>query len=195
MKIFIVGMPQSGRTTVAKAICQAEKHCYIDAQSWVKSLFREKKDDERAEHYDDEYHNWFVNRLKFNPSLITDILKENINAYGSEDEFTFVIDGLESPKDLITMFDYNKDIIVFLNRINNESEFKDHQSIGLSVMRDFCFWFASADRLPRERGIEYNFTLPGDDSTSVKSLGQKNSVYIARSFNRVISHLKELISS
>ena len=40
MKIFIVGMPQSGRTTVAKALAQSKDYQYIDATSWVKGLFQ-----------------------------------------------------------------------------------------------------------------------------------------------------------
>ena len=192
MKIFVVGMPQSGRTTVTKALCHADNYRYIDAHSWVRSTFREKMVGEKTELYEDEFHSWFTNRLKINPQLITDNIQNSINAYGPEDDkLTYVIDGIFSPRDFTKMFDYNKDMIIFLNRISNNAEYKDYENIGVSVMRDYCFWLSSADLLPKERWLEYNFSIPGEDSEWVKQLGHKNSVFIVKSIKRVISHIKE----
>lgn len=194
MKVFIIGMPQSGRTTVAKALCQADNFRYIDAFSWLRSSFRERKDDEKLETYEDEFHSWFTNRLKINPQLIVENVKESMDAYPSDDKLIYVIDGLRSPKDFMQLFDYNKDIVVFLNRVDkNDADYKDYENIGVCVTKDYCFWLSSANLLPRERWFEYNFAIPGDDSDRVKNLGQKNSVFIVRSINRVISHLKELL--
>ncbi len=194
MKIFVVGMPQSGRTTVTKALCQADNYRYIDAHSWVRSTFREKMAGEKTELYEDEFHSWFTNRLKINPQLITDNIQNSINAYGPEDDkLTYVIDGIISPRDFTKMFDYNKDMVIFLNRISNNAEYKDYENIGVSVMRDYCFWLSSADLLPKERWLEYNFSIPGEDTEWVKHLGHKNSVFIVKSIKRVISHIKELL--
>lgn len=195
MKIFVVGMPQSGRTTVTKALCQADNYRYIDAHSWVRSTFREKKVGEKPELYEDEFHSWFTNRLKINPQLITDNVQNTINAYGPEDDkLVYVIDGILSPRDFTRMFDYNKDMVIFLNRTGNDAEYKDYENIGVSVMRDYCFWLSSADLLPKERWLEYNFSIPGVESDWVKGLGHKNSVFIVKSINRVISHIKEQLT-
>lgn len=191
MKIFVIGMPQSGRTTVCKAICQADNYRYVDAISWVRSTFREQKPTEKPQQYEDEYHNWFVNRLKINPNLITENVQSTINAYSEEGDLVYVIDGIQSPRDLTELFDYNKDYVVFLNCTNNQAEYEDYQNIGVSVMRDYCFWLSSASLLPRERWFEYNFSIPGEPIETVKVLGQKNSVFIVKSIGRVISHLKE----
>lgn len=200
MKIFIVGMPQSGRTTVAKALCQSNDYRYIDACGWVRSTFREPKDGERPQQYEDEFHSWFANRLKLNPQLIVNNVHDSIESYKdkegrfAEQAYRFVIDGIESPRDFAQLFDYNKDVVVFLNRTGNQSEYKDYQNVGNSVMRDHCFWMSSADLLPKDRWFEYNFSIPGEDTDFVKALGQKNSVFIVRSIKRVISHLQEQIS-
>lgn len=192
MKIFIVGMPQSCRTTVAKALCKADYYVHVDAFSWIRSTFREQKPSERPQQYEDEFHNWFTNRLKINPRLIADTVNNVIDAYGEEAHgLTFVIDGIQSPKDFAELFDYNKDMVVFLNRTANQADFKDYQNVGVSVMRDYCFWLSSADLLPKERWLEYNFSVPGEDSDWVKPLLHKNSVYLVKSINKVISHLKE----
>jgi hypothetical protein len=192
MKIFVVGMPQSGRTTVSKALAKDLDYRYIDASSWVKSTFRDQLPSEHPQQYHDELHSWLTHRMKVNPSFIKDNICDSINTYG-EDSNNFVIDGIFSPKDLVQLFDYNKDFIVFLNRTGNQAEYKDYESIGVSVMRDYCFWLSSADLIPRERWFEYNFSIPGENLDWVKSLGHKNSVYIVKSINKVISHLKENI--
>lgn len=197
MKIFIIGMPQSGRTTVAKALCEHPDYRYIDASSWVRHTFREPHPNEPPQQYSDEYQEWFVNRLKLNPKIISENVYDAIDAYGqhAEDAYHFVIENLFSPKDFTSLFDYNKDVVVFLNRTNNTAEYKDYENIGVSVMRDYCFWLSSAELLPRDRWFEYNFAIPGEDLDFVKMLGHKNSVFIVRSPNRVISHLKEQLSN
>lgn len=193
MKIFIIGMPQSGRTTVAKALCEHPDYRYIDASSWVKSTFREPHPNEHPQQFSDEYHTWFTNRLKSNPNLIIDNVREAMDAYGryAEDIFNFTIDGISSPRDLMSLFDYNKDIIIFLNRTNNQAEYRDYEDVGISAMRDYCFWLSSADLFPKERWLEYNFAIPGEKSDWVKKLVHKNSVFLVKSIDKVVSHSKE----
>jgi adenylate kinase family enzyme len=194
MKIFVIGMPESGRTTVAKELCQLKNHLYIDASSWTKSTFRDQLPNEHDQQYQDELHYWINNRIKLDPNLIISNVNNSINGYNWESkssDLVFVIDGISSPRDFISLFDFNKDLVVFLNRTGNQSEYKDYESIGVSVMRDYCFWLASADLISKENWHEYNFSIPGEDSDWIKPLGHKNSVFIVKSINRVISHLKE----
>jgi adenylate kinase family enzyme len=192
MKIFLLGMPSSGRTTVAKELCKSSRHyCYMDAISWVQSTFRQPNPGERPQQFEDDYHQWFNNRLRHNPQLIVDNISNCIETYGPETNKHFVIDGLSSPRDFAQLFDYNQDMVVFLNRTNNSTEYKDYQNIGLSVMRDYCFWLSSAELLSKNRWFEYNYTIPGEDSDWIKSLGHKNSVFIVKSTSKVISHLSE----
>jgi hypothetical protein len=197
MKIFIVGLPRSGRTTVAKAIVEAHGYQYIDAMSWVRSTFRGIQKGEYPHQYEDEYQQYLTKRMSVNPWFVTDYIYEMMKVSGKEDA-VFVIDGITSPKDFTTMFDYRQDIIVFLNRTDNEHEFRDHENIGTSVIRDYCFWMSAAGLLNKQRWLEYNFRIPGEDSEQVKLLGAQNSVYIIKSIKRVIAHLtdkvKELIA-
>lgn len=197
MKIFVVGMPQSGRTTVSKALCEIKDYLYIDAASWVKSTFRDPKPGEHPQQFNDEYHAYLTNRMKFRPNFITDNVQDSIDAHGryATDAYHFVIDGIFSPRDLMQTFDYNKDMIIFLNRTNNSSDYKEYENIGISVMRDYCFWLSSADLLPKDRWLEYNFAIPGEESDWAKQLGQKNSVFLVKSISKVISHLKERLTN
>lgn len=193
MKIFLIGMPGSGRTSVATALCQDAAYQYIDTATWLKTTFRERNKDEHINQFQDEYQLYTSNRIKLNPYLHIDNVLDIIDSKDWSKN-NIIIDGLSSPKDFVHLFDINKDIVVFLNRIDNESEFKDSESIAVSVIRDYCFWMSSALLLNKERWIEYNFRIPGEDSSFVKELGSKNHVFIAKNIVRVISHLKETLN-
>lgn len=192
MKVFIVGMPSSGKTTVSKALCQQEDFRYIDACSWFKSNFRSIKEGEHIEQYHDAYHDWLLNRIKKNPSIVMDNINSCISVYSDDPKF-LVIDGISSPKDFISLFDVNQDFVVFLNRTDNqEVQVKDYEMIGISVIRDYCFWLSAATLLNRERWLEYNFKMI-NGTERFKTMGSKNSVFILGSLDKVIEHLKEAL--
>lgn len=195
MKIFVVGMPNSGRTTVAKAIAKPENYMYIDSVSWVKNLFRPIRDDEKQQQYDDEYYQWLVNVMKNDPNIFVNVVNNAIGIGEYANKKTYVIDGVFSPIDFVKLFDYNQDIVVFLNRNSNTADYRDHENIGVPVMRDFCFWLSSANLIDKNRWLEYNFSIPGEDSSVIKKLGQKNSVFIVKSIDKVMAHLQEHLLS
>lgn len=190
MKIFIVGLPKSGRTTVSKAVAEARGFEYIDAMSWVRSTFRKSKEDEHPQQYEDEYQQYLTKRMMVNPWFVSDHVQEMMKV-SSKDKATFIIDGIASPKDFTNLFDYRQDIVVFLNRTDHDPEYRDHESIGVSVIRDYCFWMSAAGVLSRDRWLEYNFKIPGEESDFIKMMGAQNSVFICRSLNKVISHLSD----
>jgi len=190
MKVFIVGLPKSGRTTVAKALVDSLGFAYIDATSWVRSTFRERKEGEHPNQYEDEYQSYLTKRMNVNPWFVSDHVYEMMKVSGKDDAI-FVIDGIISPKDFSALFDYREDVVVFLNRTDNEHEYRDHENIGASVIRDYCFWMSSAGLLAKSRWLEYNFKIPGEDSDFIKAMGAQNSVFIVKSIKKVISHLVE----
>ena len=190
MKIFIVGLPKSGRTTVSKAIAEKHSWDYIDAMSWVRSTFREPKEGEHPHQFEDEYQQYLTKRMQVNPWFVIDNVYEMMKVNGNEDA-TFVIDGVSSPKDFTALFDYREDIVIFLNRTDNDYEYRDHENIGTSVIRDYCYWMSAAGLLNKERWIEYNFKMSGENSDHIKIMGAQNSVYIVKSINKVLSHVVE----
>ena len=181
MKIFIIGLPQSGRTTVAKAIAGEHGFKYIDAMSWVRSTFREIRPSEHPHQYEDDYQQYLTKRMMVNPWFVTEHIYEMMKVEGNETS-TFIVDGIASPRDFTALFDYR-----------DEHDYRDHENIGTSVIRDYCFWMSAAGLLPKERWLEYNFKIPGEDSDHVKAMGAQNSVFIVKSIKKVTSHLSEKI--
>ena len=191
MKIFIIGLPKSGRTTTAKALVEEHGYHYIDAVSWVRSTFRDPKPGEHPHQYEDEYQQYQAVRTMVNPWFVTEHIQEMMKVGG--DNSIFVIDGILSPRDFVTLFDFKQDVVVFLNRADNNHDYRDHENIGTSVIRDYCFWMSAAGLVNKHRWLEYNFRIPGEDSDHIKAMGAQNSVFIVKSIKRVISHLKEKI--
>jgi len=192
MKILICGLPKSGRSTVAKIIAKDFGYHYINATSWVRDDFRDINVDEHLHQYEDEYQLYLHKKMMDNPYFIYDHVYHYMNANKTKDP-VFIIDGIISPKDFSDLFDYRQDVVVFLNRTDNESEYRDHENIGVSVIRDYCFWMSSANLIEKNKWLEYNFRIPGDDCDNVKVMGARNSVFITKSIAKTIDHLEDKI--
>ena len=187
MNIFILGLPKSGKTTVATAIAKLNGWEYIDPTSWFKDSFRSKKPNEKEGLYEDEFHQYVIEEMKNAPNKMID----GVLDFGGYDQVpVLVVDGLTCPRDFISLFDYKKDVVVFLNRTDNDHDFKDYENISTLVMRDYCVWMAAYSLLDKNRWLEYNFQIPGDNSDTVKELGAKNSVVIVRGIDKVVPHLQ-----
>lgn len=193
MKIFIIGLPKSGRTTIAHALVEGDRRAYVDAASWVRSTFRSRRDDEHVQQFEDEYHRYLSMRMMVNPWFISEHVWDQIKVAEADKKKVFIVDGVFAPKDFIQLFDYREDVVVFLDRTDNEAEVRDHENIGVSVIRDYCFWMSSASLLPRERWLEYKYRIPGEEIDHVKELGSKNTVFLVKSFKRAVEHVKEQV--
>jgi adenylate kinase family enzyme len=186
MNIYIIGLPRSGRTTVAKSVANELGFVYISATDWVRNTFRDQGPTEHEQSFKEAYQRYYFDRLRNNPNMCIQNVLDTMSCYPNNN---FVIDGISSPKDFVSLFDYNNDLVVILNRIDNEQYHEDHDSIFLSTIKDYCFWMAAAELLDRPRWIEYNFKVNGNNDDSVKIMGKKNSVFLVKNLTRVISHL------
>ena len=192
MKVFILGLAESGKTTLAKSLSGGSTTCYISAVDWVKSTFRSARPKEESEDYEKAELDFVSERLKLNPDLFVNNINEimKINKHAS----TFIIDGVDSPRDFARLFDYNKDIAIFLNRTDNPETIKDSEGIAHNIIRDYCLWLTTMNLLNKDRWWEFNFRLPGEDSEFVKELVSRNHVTITKSFDKAIRIIKERLN-
>lgn len=188
MKIFIIGLPKSGSTRVAKTLAEDPSLHYVSATDWLQSTFRPPRHDEKKEDYDLAYLEFYVNRLKVNQSICIENVIDVMKSAGTGKDF--IIDGIINPGDLSRLLDFNTDVIVFLNRTDSPVTPKDYEGVAVNVMRDYCLYLATVGLLPKNRWLEYNYKLPGEESDFIKHLGKHNTVTITRSINKAIEHLK-----
>lgn len=179
MNVFLIGMPQSGRTSVGESL-DLPGFRYLHISSFIKEMCGVEK----------EHNPLILNLMKEYPNRFINEYKKHTHDFISN----FVVDGMISPRDFITLFDYNKDVVVFLNRMDHQPEYQDYQNIALAVMRDYCFWLSSANLLPKKRWLEFNFKTIGDYDPYLKQMGYKNSVFSVKTLNSVIVHLKTLLT-
>lgn len=187
MKIYIIGLPGSGRTRVAKSLSEDSRLHYISATDWLRSTFRPPHAKESKEDYDIEYHNYYVGRVKQDQWVCVDNIFDIQSSVNSKH---FVVDGVISPFDFMYCFDPKYDMVVFLNRTDTTSVPKDYEGVAVNVMRDYCLYNALMGILSRDRWLEYNYKIPGEEVDSLKSTGKHNSVFITKSINKAIEHLR-----
>jgi hypothetical protein len=176
MKVFLLGNPQSGKTTIGKTLdLPGFRHLHI-------SDFLHQTDCD-----EEELHSSILKTLKSNPDRFINQYKLHTHDFIND----FIVEGLISPKDFVTLFDENKDIVVFLNRIDHSPNTKDYQNISLAIMRDYCFWMSSANLLEKKRWIEFNYKMSENDPSYMKTMGFKNTVYSVKGINAVVAKLRD----
>jgi hypothetical protein len=180
MKIFLIGMPDSGKTTIGKAL-EIPGFRYLHVSEFL----------HHVDCNEEEYHNVILNLLKLNPDIFINKYKEHTHDFINN----FIVEGLISPKDFVSLFDPRKDVVVFLNRTDHSPDAKDYQTISISIMRDYCFWLSAAYLLEKKRWIEFNYKMSEDDPTYLKTMGFKNTVYSVKGINAVIKKLQEDINN
>lgn len=193
MKIFVVGLSNSKKTEFCKSLyneCNLNMN-YIHMTDWVKSTFRTIKPNESDQDYELEFIKYLLIRLNINENLLLnnaiDILKLN-------NKDISIIEGFFSPKDFIYLFDCKKDIVVFLNRIDNEKSFSPEESLSFGIIKDYCYWLSLNNLLPKDKWIEYNFKVPGEIIDSPRTLINKNTVCLAKSLETAINHFKNYLN-
>ena len=192
MKIIILGLPKSGRSTVAKELANKSELHYLHAENWINASFRQRVTSETLEEYKLSLHNFYAERLKINPNIISNNIKETIKARNTVKVSDAVIDGLNSPRDFIHLFDYNQDLVIFLNRTNGPNYIEGCDHINVNVVRDYCLWLGTMGLLPKQNWLEFNFPIPGNlKDPFTKELGNKNTVIITRSIEKTIEMIKE----
>lgn len=180
MKVFLIGMPQSGRTTVGQAL-NLPGFKYLHLSSFLNTNNHNSADD---------YHSSVLDLMKSHPDRFINEYKLHTHDFINN----FIVEGLVSPKDFTSLFNYNEDVVVFLNRMDHNPDTRDYQNIAIAIMRDYCFWLSAANLLPKSRWLEFNFKTPGGYDPYIKTMGYKNSVYSVKSLNSVIVNLRKLLT-
>jgi AAA domain-containing protein len=187
MNVFILGLPYSGKTTVAKAIEKSLGLIHVNVSDWIVRAVREQFHVEHEQQFKEKLQEVYFDLLKQDPTMCISHAHEVMVRHGLDKNY--IIEGIVTPKDFIHLFNINDDIVVFLNRTDNGEYYQDHDNIALPTMKDYCFWMSSGGLLPKNKWLEYNFKIPGEESDYIKILGSKNSVFLVKSIDKVISHL------
>jgi len=190
MKIFITGLAKTGRTTIANTLASIEGNHYISAMDWIRAGFRPRAKGEDHLDYERSLADYVSERLKLNYTLVSDNIESIIKSCPSKN---YIIDGLVTPQDFIKLFNPTEDIRIVLNRLDNDVDATEQDSIADIAIRDYCSWLSAMNLITKDNWIEYNFRSSGKSGGTIKKMGSRNTVFIVSSLEDVIKHVKELL--
>lgn len=189
MNIFIIGVVESYREVIAQDLSDDDRFYHISISNWLENSFRSRRTNERKEDYEQEYLDYYLSRVKLDSEFCSNFIFDTQKAIKKDN---CIITGIMNPADFTSSFSTNKDVVVFLNRQDSDPP-SSHDGVAINVIRDYCLYLALLGRLPRERYIEYNYKVSGEESDHVKQTGKYNSVFIVKSFKKLINHLRDEI--
>jgi len=144
MNIFILGKSGVGKTPLAKHLAEVYHMNYVKASEYFRSTYHSKESD----------------RNKFIQGITTYSQKELSNNYRVNIDYlsplhNSVIEGIRNPIDFSNLFDFNKDIAIFLNTQNEllSTSFEN----GIYCIQSILKWSVSQNITPSDHVISYSF--------------------------------------
>lgn len=132
VKIFILGTSQSGKTTLAKAICQQLPLQHVSASTWVRKHFHENTQDKQS--LIASMSAFATQQLKQNPFACIEELKKTYDLNQPS-----VIEGVRNPFDFANLFDPSADGVIRISFKNNKLQPTEFEK-GLEVVDDLLSW-------------------------------------------------------
>lgn len=145
MKIFVLGISRSGKTTLAKGIAEELKLPHISSSGWVRTHFAEGAPISDMTAYSQE-------QLEKNPSACLDYLQANYDL-----SIPCVIEGIRNPFDFIHLFDPREDLVILLDYVKNLTEATLFES-GLEVIDRYVKWLEINQLIRSNRRLKLTFS-------------------------------------
>lgn len=145
--VFLIGSTKVGKTTLAWTICFETSGIDlvpVQASKWIKEQYNETNFPSYS-----EYVAFLTKKsrefLTDDPDCAIKRIKQSFNGNGGG----CLIEGVRNPRDFMHLFDYRKDLVVFLSRDGMEiiNEFEE----GIEVIKQYVKWL--------EKNFNGNFSM------------------------------------
>ncbi|TSC82432.1 MAG: hypothetical protein G01um101419_588 [Parcubacteria group bacterium Gr01-1014_19] len=137
MKIFVIGMSNSGKTTLAKKIAELYGLECLSASEWVRTASPEFADGPKSDDQVAAMTEFTIATLKKNPKITVDFLNDKYDLTKS-----YVIEGVRNPGDFIRLFNPVTDYVVFITNNNNALKATLFEE-GIGVIRKYLDYLSS----------------------------------------------------
>ncbi len=145
MKIFLIAYSHVGKSTLGELLVDnIDNSVLFGASSWVRESCLKNSSVEEMTTY-------AKNILSVNPWYSINYIKNKIDP-----EKISIIDGVRNPFDFTHLFDYTKDIVIFLSRagVGPSSSF---EKTGILSIRSYIEFLLSEDFISKNRAIKIHF--------------------------------------
>lgn len=166
MKIFILGMSQSGKSTLTNKLCNKYNFKHIQSSIMVRNTFKfTEKDYHNKQDFIDAITQYSIELNRKTPNAVSDYIKDNYNLNN------VIIEGIRNPNNFFQLFDIKKDKVIYLNYLNNKIE-KTSFEKGLDVILNYLDWNLEMGILKESsfQKIEFNSYEEIEEKIEEKSL-------------------------
>jgi hypothetical protein len=113
VKIFLLGTSQSGKTTLAKRICDELSLQHVSASAWVRKNFKKSYEDKQI--HIQSMTAFAIDQLKHNPFICIQELQTSYDL-----NLPSVVEGIRNPFDFVHLFDTRTDCVIWVKYKNNK---------------------------------------------------------------------------
>lgn len=134
MKIFVIGVSQTGKSTLSKYLCEKYQMKHIQSSVMVRETFSKKESDfKNKQDFIDAITEYSILLNRRNPNAVSDYIQEH---YFLEN---VIIEGIRNPNNFHKLFDIKKDKVILLDYTKNSIIKTDFES-GIDVIDNYLNW-------------------------------------------------------
>lgn len=154
MKIFIIGISQTGKSTTAKYIANKYNMEYIQASIMIRNSFKKENEFNSRQEFIEAITKYSIELNQNSPMIVSKYIKENY------DLNNVIIEGIRNPNNFFDLYEIKKDKIIVLDYLNNPIKETTFEK-GINIIVDYLKWniehnIISSDDLQILRYENYN---------------------------------------
>lgn len=149
MKIFIIGISKTGKSTLSTYLSNKYNLEHIQSSLSIRNSFEYKESDfNNKQEFIEAITQYSIELNQKVPNFISTYIKNNYDLTKN-----VIIEGIRNPNNFFDLFNINEDKVIFLDYLNNEvkqTKFED----GIDVIKNYLNWNLELNIIPQNR-IQY----------------------------------------
>lgn len=153
MKIFIIGISKTGKSTLSKYLSEKYNIEHIQASKSIRNTFKYKEEDYNSQQeFIEAITEYSIKLNQKEPYFISNYIINNYNL-----KKDVLIEGIRNPNNFFSLFDITKDKVIILDYLNNKIE-KTNFEQGIDIIKEYLKWNVELDIISKNRIqiLEYN---------------------------------------
>lgn len=149
MKIFIIGISKTGKSTLSTYLSNKYNLEHIKSSLSIRNSFEYKESDfNNKQDFINAITEYSIELNQKVPNFISTYIKNNYDLTKN-----VIIEGIRNPNNFFDLFNINEDKVIFLDYLNNEVKQTKFEN-GIDVIKHYLNWNLELNIIPQNR-IQY----------------------------------------
>lgn len=149
MKIFIIGISKTGKSTLSTYLSNKYNLEHIQSSLSIRNSFEYKESDfNNKQDFINSITQYSIELNQKVPNFISTYIKNNYDLTKN-----VIIEGIRNPNNFFDLFNINEDKVIFLDYLNNEVKQTKFEN-GIDVIKHYLNWNLELNIIPQNR-IQY----------------------------------------